>query len=73
MVIYPVNAAIGERTGRLLNIFRSLVWKDKLSIFEGPIWDDKGELRIESGETPPLIEIQRMCWFESAVRELNEI
>ncbi len=72
MDIYPVNTAIGERTTRLLNIFRNLVWKDKLNIFEGPVWDDSGELRIESGEVPPLIDIQRMCWFESSVKEINE-
>jgi basic membrane protein A len=72
MDIYPVNTAIGERAARLLNIFRNLVWKDKLSVFEGPVWDDSGELRIENGEVPPLIEIQRMCWFESSVKEISE-
>jgi hypothetical protein len=72
MDIYPVYTAVGERAAKLLNIFRNLVWKDKLCIFEGPVWDNGGVLRIENGEVPPLIDIQRMCWFESAVRELND-
>ena len=71
MDIYTVNAAIGERAGRLLGIFRDLVREDRLSPFEGPVWDDEGVLRIDSGVVPPLLEIQRMSWLESAVTEVN--
>ncbi|NMA36723.1 MAG: BMP family ABC transporter substrate-binding protein [Papillibacter sp.] len=71
MDIYPVNAAIGERTAKLVNIFRELIWSDKISPFEGPVWDNEGNLRIESGKIPQLIEIQRINWLESSVRELN--
>ena len=71
MDIYTVNAAIGERTGRLLGIFRDLVRENRLHPFEGPIWDDQGVLRIDEGVVPPLLELQRMTWQESAVSELN--
>ena len=71
MDIYPVNAAIGERAAKLVNIFRELIWSDKLNPFEGPIWDNEGNLKIEGGKTPQLIEIQRINWLESSVRELN--
>jgi hypothetical protein len=71
MDIYPVNAAIGERAGRLLGIFRDLVRENRLHPFEGPIWDDQGVLRIDEGVVPPLLELQRMTWQESAVTELN--
>ncbi len=71
MDIYTVNAAIGERTGRLLGIFRDLVRENRLHPFEGPVWDDQGVLRIDEGVVPPLLELQRMTWQESAVTELN--
>jgi hypothetical protein len=35
------------------------------------VWDNEGNLRIESGKIPQLIEIQRINWLESSVRELN--
>ncbi len=73
MDIYTVNAAIGERAGRLLDIFRDLVRENRLHPFEGPVWDDQGVLRIDHGVVPPLLEIQRMTWQESAVRELNPL
>ncbi len=71
MDIYTVNAAIGERAGRLLDIFRDLVRENRLHPFEGPVWDDQGVLRIDHGVVPPLLELQRMTWQESAVTELN--
>lgn len=73
MDIYPVYDAIGERAGRLLNIFRDLVREGRLHPFEGPVWDDHGVLRIEQGIIPPLSEVQRMTWSESSVRELNPL
>ncbi len=71
MDIYTVNAAIGERAGRLLDIFRDLVRDNRLHPFEGPVWDDQGILRIDHGVVPPLLELQRMTWQESAVTEVN--
>jgi len=71
MDIYPVYAAIGERAGRLLNIFRDLVREDRVHPFEGPVWDDQGILRIDHNVIPPLQELQRMTWQESSVTELN--
>ena len=71
MDIYTVNAAIGERAGRLLDIFRDLVRENRLHPFEGPVWDDQGILRIDHGVVPPLLELQRMTWQESAVTEVN--
>ena len=73
MDIYTVNAAIGERAGRLLDIFRDLVRENRVHPFEGPVWDDQGVLRIDHGVVPPLLEIQRMTWQESAVSELNPL
>ncbi len=71
MDIYTVNAAIGERAGRLLGIFRDLVREERVHPFEGPVWDDQGVLRIDSGVVPPLLETQRMTWMERSVTELN--
>lgn len=73
MDIYPVDAAIGERAGKLLDIFRDLVREGRLHPFQGPVWDDQGELRIEHGVVPPLAELQRMHWLESSVVELNPL
>lgn len=73
MDIYTVDAAIGERAERLLNIFRDLIREDRLNPFEGPVWDDQGVLRIDHGVVPALQDIQRMTWQESAVTELNPI
>lgn len=73
MDVYPVNAAIGERAGRLLNIFRDLVLEDRLHPFEGPVWDDEGVLRIDPGVVPSLLDVQRMTWQEKSVTELNPV
>ena len=73
MDVYPVNAAIGERAGRLLDIFRDLVREGRVHPFEGPVWDDKGILRIEHGVVPSLLDVQRMTWQESSVTELNPL
>ncbi len=73
MDIYPVNNVIGERAARLLNIFRDLVREDRLTPFEGPVWDRDGVLRIDHNVVPPLLELQRMTWLESSVEELNPL
>lgn len=73
MDVYPVYGAIGERAGRLLNIFRDLVREGRCHPFEGPVWDDQGILRIDHGVVPPLQELQRMTWQESSVTELNPV
>ena len=56
-----------------MNIFRDLVREDRLEPFEGPVWDKDGNLRIDHGVQPPLLELQRMHWLESSVEELNPL
>lgn len=70
MDIYPVDSAIGV-AGRLLNIFRDLVRKNRINPFEGPVYDNNGALRIEEGYVPTLMEIQEMNWYESSIINLN--
>ena len=73
MDVYTVNTAIGERGGRLLDIFRELVREGRVHPFEGPVWDNAGSLRIEHGVIPSLLDVQRMTWLESSVMELNPL
>lgn len=70
MDIYPVNNVIGV-AGRLLNIFRDLIRKNRINPFEGPVYDDSGVLRIDEGYVPTLMEIQEMKWYERSIVGLN--
>ncbi|MDR0818751.1 MAG: BMP family ABC transporter substrate-binding protein [Oscillospiraceae bacterium] len=70
MDIFPVYSVVGV-AGRLLRIFRDLLKSGGLHPFEGPINDNEGNLRIEGGVTPTLMEIQEMDWLAYSVRQLN--
>jgi hypothetical protein len=70
MDIFPVYSVVGV-AGRLLRIFRDLLKSGGLHPFEGPINDNEGNLRIEGGVAPTLMEIQEMDWLAYSVRELD--
>jgi basic membrane lipoprotein Med (substrate-binding protein (PBP1-ABC) superfamily) len=70
MDIFPVNSVIGV-AGRLLRIFRDLIKENRINPFEGPIYDNQGNMRIDWNYVPTLMEIQEMDWYESCVSGIN--
>lgn len=70
MDIFPVNSVIGV-AGRLLRIFRDLIRENRINPFEGPIYDNKGNMRIDWSYVPTLMEIQEISWYESTVTGIN--
>ncbi|MDR2359837.1 MAG: BMP family ABC transporter substrate-binding protein [Oscillospiraceae bacterium] len=70
MDIFPVYGAIGV-AGRLLNIFRDIMKIGSIHPFEGPVTDVNGNLRIDWGEVPTLMEIQEMDWLVYSIEKIR--
>ncbi|MDR2606346.1 MAG: BMP family ABC transporter substrate-binding protein, partial [Oscillospiraceae bacterium] len=70
MDIFPVYSVVGV-AGRLLRVFRDLLKSGGLHPFEGPVFDNEGNLRIGADDIPTLMEIQEMSWYAYSVRGLN--
>jgi len=70
MDIFPVYSAVGV-AGRLLRVFRELLKNGGLHPFEGPIYDNQGNLRVDWGDIPTLMEIQEMSWYTYSIRGVN--
>ena len=73
MDLFPVDWVVGENAAKLLNIFRNLVTDTNFNPFEGPVYDNAGQLRIEKGYVPTTMEIHSITWLERSVRELNPL
>ena len=67
--VYGVDAFLGHNATRLMSIFRQLLISDEIRPFEGPLFDQAGELRLEKGDTMSLLEIESMTWRHEAVAE----
>ena len=72
MDLFTNDEVIGESSRRLVHIFRDLVREGRYNPFEGPIYDDKGALRIEPHTVPSLMQIQNIRWFEESVSKIEE-
>lgn len=72
MDLFTNDEIIGESSRRLVHIFRDLVREGRYNPFEGPIYDDKGVLRIEPHTVPSLMQIQNIRWFEESVSKIEE-
>jgi basic membrane lipoprotein Med (substrate-binding protein (PBP1-ABC) superfamily) len=70
MDIFPVYGAIGV-AGRLLNIFRDIMKSGSIHPFEGPVTDIDGNLRIDWGAVPTLMEIQEMDWLVYSIEKIR--
>lgn len=62
-----VDAFMGQNALNLLRVFRMVVETGQLHPFTGPVFDNKGVMRIEPYDTPTLAEIQNMDWYASPI------
>lgn len=67
--VFGVDAFMGHNTMRLMRIFRHLVMDGKVHPFDGPIFDQEGQLRCEKHDTLSLLEAQTMDWYAEGVIE----
>ncbi len=68
--IYMSNIVLGTHTARLGGIFRNLIADSMFHPFLGPIKDVAGEVRVEKGDIPSLIDVQTMRWLSDIVGEI---
>ena len=54
-------------TRRLVQMLKSAIIDNRLSVFEGPIYDQDGVLRVKEGESLSPIQIVQMDWLVSNV------
>jgi len=67
--VYMADIALGPHTTRLGRIFKDLIAKSSLHPFTGPIRDTDGNIRVEKGDIPSLLDIQNMRWFCDIIEE----
>ena len=65
--VLGVDSFMGHNSIRLLRIFKELIATGKIHPFEGPLFDNTGNLQLEKFETLSLLEIQNMRWMHEAV------
>jgi hypothetical protein len=63
------DMVLGPHTSRLGRIFKDLIAHSNLHPFTGPIRDTGGEIRVQRGDIPTLLDIQNMRWLCDIISE----
>ncbi len=72
MLDIDLGAAVTQPMRRMLQRMRPGITREEFHPFMGPIYDDKGQLRVEENEFPTSEEIMEMDWFCEKVRSIPE-
>jgi basic membrane lipoprotein Med (substrate-binding protein (PBP1-ABC) superfamily) len=65
--IYYVDKYVPVETQKLVELMKRMIVNNSYHPFTGPIWDNKGILRINKDETASHKEILKMNWFADNV------
>ena len=65
--VLTIDAELSYYTTKLTNTFVRAISNGTSSVFEGPLYDNAGRLRIVRGERPDCGEIMAMDWFADGV------
>ncbi len=65
--IAPLNPAVPEKVRATVNKYRKLIKEGKYKVFSGPIYDQKGKLRVKKRQTLTDKEAWDIYWFVKGV------
>jgi basic membrane protein A len=65
----PINPIVPESVKKMEEEYRNQIRDGKINVFDGPIRDNKGRLRIKLGEKPGEKQIEQMNYLVDGVRE----
>ncbi len=54
---------VPRETQRLIDFFKKMIMQNEYSVFNGPIYDQKGELRVSEGQLATFEQIFNMDWL----------
>jgi hypothetical protein len=54
---------VPRETQRLIDFFKKMIMQNEYSIFNGPIYDQKGELRVPEEQVATFEQIFNMDWL----------
>jgi len=68
VALAPMTDLVPEKVKQLVKVFENEIVEGNFDPFQGPVYDQKGTLRIEEGEKLTDEELLSMSWFVSNVK-----
>ena len=69
--LYMAESLIPKDTLKLVKHLRQMLISNQYHPFNGPVYDDQGDLRVEEGTVPTSEEIMGMDWFVEGVKIIS--
>ncbi|HVK56939.1 MAG TPA: BMP family ABC transporter substrate-binding protein, partial [Burkholderiales bacterium] len=63
----PLNAAIPADAAKLFGERKQALTDGKLQLFQGPIKDQSGKIKVEAGKVLPLPDLMAINWYVEGV------